>query len=271
MSALTFTLSTDWEAANRYTAAIDTYVLLSNAGEPSVAWTMTDSDLIPAITPRQANVLVRDSAFQLMVPAGQRLWLSKRGVDTQLESVATIERGVPGPIPPVLLTDNLGPSQRLRVDVAQTGFFAGREFRTFREFTGAATGQLVIKAVVPIDIVLFELGMTVESGSFRMATVAAGTPGGTFAETLPVFSTNNMLEKPQPPYVAQTVLTAGGTITGGIVLDVLRGKTADNSNFAASVGFGQGAERGILPGTYHFLIDFVTFTGVLKARWEERL
>lgn len=37
--------------------------------------------------------------------------------------------------PLVLMTDGNGPNARLRVDVGQTGFFAGREFRTFRRLT----------------------------------------------------------------------------------------------------------------------------------------
>ena len=42
--------------------------------------------------------------------------------------------------PKVLMTDGNGTYARMRVDVGQTGFFAGREARTFHEFA-IPTGQ----------------------------------------------------------------------------------------------------------------------------------
>jgi hypothetical protein len=156
------------------------------------------------------------------------------------------------------------------VDVAQTGFFDGREARTFREWETATTDTLIIKAVVPIDIILFELGITGEEGAARVETLVGGTEGGTFSETLPIFSTNNMASRPTPFYVHTVLLTAGGTLTGGTLLDVLRIKTSTTSNFASSVGAATGAERGVAANTYYFRITLTGFIGVFKARWEER-
>lgn len=176
-----------------------------------------------------------------------------------------------------LITDwqgGAGPNQRLRVDVGQTGFFAGREFRTFKELISVAAGaEYVIKAVVPINIILFGLELTIDDGQFRVGTYAGGTEGGTFSETLPRFSTNTMTEKPQPPYSPQVVLTAGGTHTGGTELDVIRLKTVGATGQAISVGNVISDERGVIAGTYYFrLLNFGsgTTTGVFKARWEER-
>lgn len=180
------------------------------------------------------------------------------------------------PIADVLITGGgiNGISPRLRVDVGQTGFFAGREFRTFKELSIAASSEYVIKAVVPFNIILFGLTVVVESGQLRMTTLAGGTSGGTFSETLPVLGRNNMTERPMPFYSPQVVLTAGGTITGGTILDVVRLKADQNSNRASSVGSEPGDERGILPGTYHFRLENLNSTdpiaGVLSARWEER-
>jgi len=175
-------------------------------------------------------------------------------------------------IPKVLLTDQAGPSQRLRVDVAQTGFFAGREFRTFYEFSLANGASFVIQAVVPIDIILFALETEIISGQLRVETVVGGTPGGTFSTPLPVFHRNTMSEKPQPPVTPQTVLTTGGTHTGGTLLDVFLNKTADNANFASSVGVGTNDERGVGASTYYFRLTATGATvGVFKARWEERV
>lgn len=169
---------------------------------------------------------------------------------------------------PRLLTGTTNP--RMRVDVAQTGFFEGREFRTFREWEVAATGTFVIKVVVPINVILFEFLIQIEAGTLRLETVINGTEGGVFAETLPVISTNTMTEKPQPAYAPQVLLTAGGTLTGGTLIDVSRVKVADNSNFGATVGAEGGAERGVGPATYYWRLTQTGFIGVIKARWEER-
>ena len=171
--------------------------------------------------------------------------------------------------PPSLLTDGGGPSARLRVDVAQTGFFAGREFRTFREWAAAETSTQVVKIVVPVDVILFEFQIQLEDGAVRVETVVGGTEGGTFSEVLPVRSTNTMSEKPQPPYAPQVVLTMGGTLTGGTTIDVSRTK-ASGGAFASTVGNEGGAERGVAANTYYWRFTFTGFIGVIKARWEER-
>lgn len=199
---------------------------------------------------------IRATFFGLVGGARPTLWVSSQDVAT----------------PPLgLLTDGgNGPNARLRVDVAQTGFFAGREFRTFKEWATPTTATYVIKAVVPINIILFELGVNIEAGTIRIETLVGGVEGGTFAEVLPLFPSNTMSEKPQPPYVGQVALTAGGTHTGGLVLDVLRAKTSGNSNFSQSVGSGAGSERGVAAGTYYFRVGLADVVGTFKARYEER-
>ncbi len=163
------------------------------------------------------------------------------------------------------------PKPRLRVDVGQTSFFEGREFRSFKEWAAATTATYVIRATVPVNTILFELGIEIEEGAARIETVVGGTPGGSFSEVLPIFGANNMSDRPTPFYVAQNVIEAGGTHTGGTVLDVLRAKTSGNSNFAGSVGSSTGAERGVAIGTYYFRITLTGAIGILKMRWEERV
>lgn len=179
--------------------------------------------------------------------------------------------GIGGSIPPVLLTDNQGASQRLRVDVGKTSFFSGREFRTFKEFS-AATQTYVVKVVTPIDIILFELAFELEEGSARVLTYVGGTGGGTFSEDLPRIPANSMSEAPQPAYTSQiTTVAAGGTYNSdGTQIDVFRVKTDANSNKAASVD-GHGFERGVPAGTYYFVLQLTGATGVFRARWEERV
>lgn len=172
--------------------------------------------------------------------------------------------------PPVLLTDGQGPNQRLRVDVGQTGFFSGREFRSFKEWSVATTETYIVKYVSPVDVIIFEAIANGEAGSIRIENVFGGTEGGTFSEVLPIYSTNGMSEKPQPPYAAQVSLTAGGTLTGGLTTDVVRVKTSDNSNFGGSIGGNFGAERGAPPVSAYFRFTLTAFIGTFKWRWEER-
>ena len=172
--------------------------------------------------------------------------------------------------PTGLLTDPDGPNQRIRVDVGQTGFFAGREFRTLKEWPTDTTATYVIKAVAPLNIILFDLRIGCDEGSARIETLLGGTEGGAFAETLPIFNRNTMTERPAPLYTQQVVLTAGGTLTGGTLLDVMRVKTSRNSSFASSVGAASGDERGIAANTYYFRITLTGFIGIFRAWWEER-
>lgn len=174
--------------------------------------------------------------------------------------------------PSVLLTDREGPSQRLRVDPGQTGWFAGREFRALREFNLGAAGVRVFKLVFPVDTIVWGIGVGLLSGEIRLENVSAGTEGGTFSESLLVIPRNAMTERPSPNYVAQNTILTGGTYTGGTVTDVLMLKTADNSNFANTVGAGQEDERGAPPGTYFIRVTAVSAAvGVVKIRWEERV
>lgn len=178
-------------------------------------------------------------------------------------------------------TDRLSGFERLRVDPDQTSFWEGREFRTFKELNIAASAEYVVKAVVPINIILVKLEVSIESGFVRVGTYAAGTAGGSFSETLPIFNANNMSAGNDHRrnysgnvYTAQTVLTAGGTHTGGTELDVIRLKTASVTVQAQSVGLSSFDQRGVSANTYYFrllnLSSQDAVTGTFKTRWEER-
>lgn len=170
-----------------------------------------------------------------------------------------------------LYTDSDGPNSRLRVDVGQTGFFAGREFRSFKEFNLTSGQNYVIKLVAAVDTILFDLSFTLISGEVKLSTKLGGTEGGSFSETLPVIDRNTMSERLTPFYTAQNGLTAGGTHSGGTTLDLIWSKVTDNSNKASSADISSNSERGIVAGTYYFIVNAVSnSTGVLHVRWEER-
>lgn len=189
-------------------------------------------------------------------------------VETQRDSVS--KTLVMSEFPSDLYTGGAqGIARRIRVGVGQTGFFAGREFRTFRELNISVGTPLVIRAVVPLDIILSGLEVELLDGSLKLETIVGGTPGGTFSQTLPIFSRNTMSDT--PTYTPLVVLTAGGTLTGGAVIDVLVAQTSGQGSRAASVGANSGDERGVGANTYYFkLTAIAAITGVFRARWEER-
>lgn len=193
--------------------------------------------------------------------------------ETDMRDTTHADRVIAHP-PFDLLTDGGdGPNRRLRVDIGQTGFFSGREFRTFREFSIAAGQTLVLKIVVPINAILAEQSMELDAGSIRITNAAGGTEGGSFAETLPIIGKNNMSERPLPLYTPQIVFTAGGTHTGGFVFDIHRVVAATATAQQSTVGNIIGDERGVAAGTYY--VRYENFgsgpaTGTLWFFWEER-
>lgn len=193
--------------------------------------------------------------------------------ETDMGDTTHAERVIAHP-PFDLLTDHgTGPNRRLRVDIGQTGFFAGKEFRTFREFSIAAGQTLVLKITVPINAILESQGIELDSGSIRITNATAGTPGGSFSETLPVIGKNNMSERPLPLYTSQIGFTAGGTHTGGFIFDIHRVVAATATAQQSTVGNVVGDERGVAAGTYYVRYENIgsgTATGTFWFIWEER-
>jgi len=163
--------------------------------------------------------------------------------------------------------------RRLRVDIGQTGFFEGREFRTFKELNIPVATSLVIKFTALVDFILFEQSLVIDAGSCRFTAITGGTEGGTFSEVLPVIGKNRLTARPTPYYTAQNSLTAGGTITGGTIVEVVRVVTANATAQQQTVGGSQDSARGLPAGTYYLKIENIgtgSVTGVYSLAWEER-
>lgn len=172
--------------------------------------------------------------------------------------------------PKVLMTDNDGPYARVRVDVAQTGFFAGREFRTFQEFTIPSLAVVTIRATVPINIILFDTSISIDSGTLKFDLYAGGSASGPWT-ALPVIRKNTM--SVTPVVVNQVTLDYDGAFSGGILIDRTRISASSLGGVGSSVGASQGSERGVGPGTYYYTL---TNEGnqsakvIFKGHWEER-
>jgi hypothetical protein len=174
--------------------------------------------------------------------------------------------------PPVkLMTNDNDEYARLRVDVGQTGFFAGREARTFYEFSIASEATQVIKVVAPTDTVLQSFGVETFLAEIRTELVVGGTEGGTFNTALPILKTNTM--STASDYTPQVTMNRGGTHTGGTVVDLLFSVSGDNANKAVSAGASEDSPQGFSAGTFYIRLtntDGATASGIFRARWEER-
>lgn len=172
-----------------------------------------------------------------------------------------------------LMTDGgTGPNRRIRVDTGQTSFFAGREFRTFKELSVSNGQTYVVKITAPINFILQELTAEIESGTLKITTWIGGTEGGSFSDTLPRIGTNQMTERPFPFYTSKLTVVGGGTHTGGTQVRVTRLRASGGSVETPVVAGLNSDAQGLPANTYyvHFESTAGTVTGVAQARWEER-
>lgn len=174
--------------------------------------------------------------------------------------------------PKLLMTDGDGEYARLRVDVGQTGFFAGREFFTFHEFSIPSGESITIRATALTDVHLQRFIVDLWTAELRIEFVAGGTSSGTYNVDLPVLR-SNMTSTIDATYNAQTTLDTGGTFTGGTLIDVIQLYAVSNPAKGSAVEGGGDAVLGFGIGIYHIKlinINSVNANGVFKARWEER-
>ena len=169
--------------------------------------------------------------------------------------------------PAKLMTDSDGNYSRLRVDVGQTNFWSGKQFRTFQKLELASAASATIRATVGVNIVLYETSFTTENSSIEVQLRAGGTATGPWT-AMPVIRKNTMTTA--PVVVSQVTMDYDGSHTGGTTIDLIR-MIAGNKQ--SSVG-GTDSERGVAPGTYYYVITNTgnqTATVVFSGFWEERV
>lgn len=174
--------------------------------------------------------------------------------------------------PTKLMTDGDGDYARMRVDVGQTGFFAGREARTLYEFSIPSGTEQVIKVVSPTNTIVQVFAVELELAEIRVELVIGGTEGGTFNTPLPIFKTNTM--STASTYTPQVTMNLGGTHTGGTVVDLLTAVSGPNLNKSVASSASENLPQGFSAGTFYIRLintDGATANGIFRARWEERL
>jgi hypothetical protein len=170
-----------------------------------------------------------------------------------------------------MFTDSNGPYARLRVDVGQTGFFAGRECYTFYEFSIPTGTSQTIKLTAPADIILQTFGANLAAAALRIGLYSGGTPSGTFSTALPIFRTNEM--STAGAHTPLVTMAHGGALSGGTLINVLTMTAGSNAQHSTEQSVTSENPLGIAAGTYHIVLtntDGATATGVFRLRWEER-
>ncbi|WP_369952103.1 hypothetical protein [Ralstonia syzygii] len=168
--------------------------------------------------------------------------------------------------------------ERLRVDEEPIGFWAGKMFRAYYEFSIAAGGNRSFRFISPINFILTSQRLDVDDGGVRMAAYTGTiTPSGSWTP-VPQIGVNRSTERPLPGYTNQCTIETGGTFTGGTEVDVLRARgNASGGLLGSGVNVGQAhaTERALPAGTYYIRLDALagvagTSLGIYSISWEER-
>lgn len=164
--------------------------------------------------------------------------------------------------------------RRLSVDVGQTSFFEGREFRSFYELSIPSLSSKWLKFSSPVNFILHEQFVSVDDGWLKFsAFTSTGSELAPFTSILPVIGKNRMSERAQPFYEPQCTLTGGGSYNGGALVELVRLKTSNSTNAASTVGNSVGSERGLPAGDYYLQFENLgngLLEGFYTISWEER-
>jgi hypothetical protein len=182
------------------------------------------------------------------------------------------------------VTSDLGNGfDRVRVDVGQTGFFEGREFRSYHEFASensnaiAVDGSLSFKFVCPVDFILQSQSLIVDKGGIRLQAFSGGVDGGGWS-SISVVGKNRSASRRKYGggfYEGQGTMFFGGSFTEGTQVDVIRCRVASQSVTSSNVGANQDDERYLPSGTYFIRLEPLdgvndASEGVYSIAWEER-
>lgn len=192
-------------------------------------------------------------------------------------------------IPLDLYTSTEEGFRRLRTDQGQTGFWEGREFRSFFEFNLPAGNVQTLKFNSPVNFILLEQNLELDAGSLRMEVfTGAVTEITTFATPVTKVGKNRMTTRRQTygngseyyssvvsvnTHAAPVALGSSINIASATRTDLQRLVAANATAQQQSVSGGAQSERGIPPGNYYIrLHNFGSgaATGTYSIIWEER-
>ena len=169
-------------------------------------------------------------------------------------------------LPPAsLMTSDAGGNPRLRVDVAQTGFFDGREFRVIRKIAAPITFRFTF----PVPVIVFEQALSVSSDSIELFAWAASNVNATGTWTPVTLWPKNGYNL---SYTPQSSVASGGSVTPidpQLYRDYANVVTSSATAQKFTVGGGEVSERYLAAGTYSVQLTGAG-TGSYSIMFEER-
>lgn len=158
----------------------------------------------------------------------------------------------------VLMTDDGGAHARVKVDVGQTGFFDGRQFRISFELDIGAT-PIWVKLVSTTDFILQDQHFSCDHGGYKFTAYRAiqGDESGTFGTEIKSWQNNFMSEA--PVFENTVSFNYGGLFTpatGELPTETVRvmsnpGSGGPSGGSPNTVGGPASGERGLPAGTYY--------------------
>ena len=181
----------------------------------------------------------------------------------------------------VLNTSSLPQFSRTQVDVGQTAFFEGREFRTNRKISIPSNSSIVWKFSSDVDFILFEQSFSMYGGIYEFYAWLDSnvTETSAFSIVVPIIGKNRSKEYRKYSgnrYESQVSILSGGVITvldDGDYVDVAAVAAPNATAQLASVGGAINTERYLPSGTYyleHRNTSNSTINLIYSLVWEER-
>ena len=167
------------------------------------------------------------------------------------------------------LLTSLGINSRLKVDVGQTGFWEGREFR----FDYEISEPIIFKFSSPIDFILQAQELFSHDGESTLTVWRAnqGAPSGTFNAPAQIIPNNRMSSTPS--YTGVITITSGGSFTPtdsdvNLAGEHIKAKASTSTAQRNTVGSGGVNERGLPAGDYYLV--FAGTDASYRLVYEER-
>ena len=261
-----------------------THWILNNpsANAMFVIESTTAPDLALSVMNNRNGIVLESGQTCLISPTTTNVWLYGHGIAT-LNSVIN-KSGSPFSImdlPQDVWTSDQEKFRRLRVDVGQTGFFEGREFRMVRKIVVPAATPRVFRFTSTVDFILFEQHLAVTTGDLEYYAWRStqGTPSGTFTNIpVPPIGKNisaNFRDYGAGRYTSNVTIASGGDFIPTdveVYVDYDRAKTSSATAQRQSVSGGDDSVRYLAAGTYYLKITSLdgTSEGRFAIAWEER-
>lgn len=156
----------------------------------------------------------------------------------------------------------------LFVQVQSLGFWQGKQFRAYREFSLTANQSVTWQLIASAPFLLQNQDLYTESGSMRAVITVGATPSGTWT---PISTLHPKFRIGMNPTSSVSIFS-GGTVAGGEEREVLRGASGTGGPVSRS-GSGQHSfgTRGLPATTFYITLTAGAEggTGMYSIEWED--